>query len=116
MFRVRVCDNVCCSSFQPKRRRLLETEGRELNPRAPGYNPSALGQNGLPLGPGDLVSGDLVLPHLLLADAPAAAAVAASAPTAGTRRSAALTTSTEIVKSWTYQVVCAVDCKTASPV
>ena len=69
--RVRVRDNYVLWSFQQKRRRLEETEGRELDPT----------------------------------DAPVAAVALASVPTAATRRAAALSTSTDIVESLTYQVV-----------
>jgi hypothetical protein len=68
---VRVRDNYVLWSFQQKRRRLEETEGRELDPT----------------------------------DAPVAAVALASVPTAATRRAAALSTSTDIVESLTYQVV-----------
>ena len=69
--RVRVRDNYVLWSFQQKKRRLEETEGRELDPT----------------------------------DAPVAAVALASVPTAATRRAAALSTSTDIVESLTYQVV-----------
>ena len=69
--RVRVRDNYVLWSLQQKRRRLEETEGRELDPT----------------------------------DAPVAAVALASVPTAATRRAAALSTSTDIVESLTYQVV-----------
>ena len=68
---VRVRDNYVLWSFQQKKRRLEETEGRELDPT----------------------------------DAPVAAVALASVPTAATRRAAALSTSTDIVESLTYQVV-----------
>ena len=69
--RVRVRDNYVLWSFQQKKRRVEETEGRELDPT----------------------------------DAPVAAVALASVPTAATRRAAALSTSTDIVESLTYQVV-----------
>ena len=69
--RVRVRDNYVLWSFQKKKRRVEETEGRELDPT----------------------------------DAPVAAVALASVPTAATRRAAALSTSTDIVESLTYQVV-----------
>jgi len=75
----------------------METEGRELNPSAPGYNPTALGQHGLPLGPADTI-----LPHLFL---PAAATAPAATPTHADRRAAALATSPDTVMSVKYQVV-----------
>ena len=68
---VRVRDNYVLWSFQQKKRRVEETEGRELDPT----------------------------------DAPVAAVALASVPTAATRRAAALSTSTDIVESLTYQVV-----------
>ena len=68
---VRVRDNYVLWSFQKKKRRVEETEGRELDPT----------------------------------DAPVAAVALASVPTAATRRAAALSTSTDIVESLTYQVV-----------
>ena len=68
---VRVRDNYVLWSFQQKKRRLEETEGRELDPT----------------------------------DAPVAAVALASVPTAATRRAAALSTSTDIVESLTYQLV-----------
>ena len=68
---VRVRDNYVLWSFQQKKRRVEETEGRELDPT----------------------------------DAPVAAVAIASVPTAATRRAAALSTSTDIVESLTYQVV-----------